>query len=162
MSRRDVSSMPDPEVTRNGLESVTSSDPSAAALRPGVVFADRYRIETLIGLGGMGAVYKAFDLELNLTVALKTIRSDASASSGAESLARRFKQELLLAREVSHPNILRIHDLGNAGGLKYITMAFVEGVDLAGLLLASSRLPTERVVSIGRQIAAGLAAAHDV
>jgi serine/threonine-protein kinase len=154
--------MSDPDVTRDGLDSVTAPDSGAATLRPGALFSGRYRIEGLIGLGGMGAVYKALDLELNLTVALKTIRSDGPPSSTGDSLARRFKQELLLAREVSHPNILRIHDLGDAGGLKYITMAFVDGVDLAGLLRDAPRLPTERVVALGRQIAAGLAAAHDV
>jgi len=148
------------DATRIVASASELAGPPAAQPRPGTVFAGRYRIESVLGIGGMGAVYKAHDLELGLAVGLKTIRFDGGHSSASEQIDRRFKQELLLAREVSHPNILRIHDIGDAAGIKYITMAYVDGVDLAALL-REARPPFDRVVAMARQIAAGLAAAHD-
>ena len=128
----------------------------------GSLFAQRYRINRMLGAGGMGAVYEAWDHELGVIVALKVIRSEVIA--GAErprDYERRFKQELLLARKVSHPNVVRIHDLGDAGGVKYITMSYVEGTDLAGLLQAGT-VPLDRALRFAAQLLAGLAAAHDV
>ena len=101
---------------------------SSSALQPGALFASRYRIESLLGQGGMGAVYKARDIELDRTVALKLVRPELASSP---QTMERFKQELLLASKISHKNILRIYDLGDADGVKFITMAFVEGADLA-------------------------------
>ncbi len=116
----------------------------------------------LLGSGGMGAVYQAWDQELNVVVALKVIRPEISAhpTLGAET-ARRFKRELLLAREVTHKNVVRIHDLGEVEGIKYITMAYVEGIDLAGILRKERKLSVVRALEIARNVAAGLEAAHD-
>lgn len=140
----------------------TSVPRAHGTLAPGDRFAGRYRVERLLGAGGMGAVYKAHDEELDIPIALKVIRSDilAAPASGAE-FEQRFKQELLLARQVTHQNVVRIHDLGDYRGVKYITMPFVAGSDLQAILSAG-RLPFDRVLSLATQMAAGLAAAHEV
>src|ERR1700675_751207 len=89
---------------------------------PGSDFGPRYRIERLLGQGGMGKVYKAYDRDLDRTVAIKVVREGAIGESDA---LKRFKQELVLASKISHKNILRIHDMGDVGGLRFISMAFV-------------------------------------
>jgi len=123
----------------------------------------RYHIIKLLGIGGMGAVYHAWDQELGIAVAVKVIRPDAIADPvAAQEVERRFKRELLLARQVSHKNVVRIHDLGEIDGIKYITMTYVEGEDLATKLKREGRLPVPRALNIARQIAAGLSAAHEV
>lgn len=127
-------------------------------LEPGTEFGPRYRIEALIGEGGMGTVYKAYDRDLDRVVALKLLRAELTADSDA---MRRFKQELLLASKISHKNILRIHDLGDAGGIKFISMAFVEGEDLHAVLKREGKLPLDRVLSIARQLCGALEAAHN-
>ena len=100
--------------------------------RRGIYSDSRYRVERLLGAGGMGAVYEAWDQELGLAVALKVIRPDIIGSPGiAHDFGQRFKQELLMARSVTHRNVTRIHDLGDVGGVKYITMQFIEGATLA-------------------------------
>ncbi|MGH9398298.1 MAG: protein kinase domain-containing protein [Terriglobia bacterium] len=125
---------------------------------PGDRFGPRYRIESLLGRGGMGLVYKAHDEELDRTVALKLVRPELTQDSEA---MRRFKQELLLASRISHKNILRIHDLGDVDGVKFISMAYVEGHDLHHLLREQGRLPLDRILAIARQLAAALEAAHN-
>ncbi len=122
-----------------------------------VNFGPRYKIQRLLGEGGMGAVYKAYDVELDRTVALKLIRPGIASDA---AVSARFKQELLLASKISHKNILRIHDLGDAAGVKFISMAYVEGTDLHGLLTDQGKLPLERALAIGRQLCAALEAAH--
>ena len=97
----------------------------------GTFLAERYEILELLGRGGMGAVYKARDTELERLVALKLIRTDLASNP---EILRRFKQELILAREVTHRNVIRIFDLGQAKGFKFITMEFVEGRDLRAVL----------------------------
>ena len=126
-------------------------------LEPGSDFGPRYRIESKLGEGGMGTVYKAFDRDLDRVVALKLLRPEMVADPNA--LAR-FKQELLLASKISQKNILRIHDLGDLGGLKFISMAFVEGEDLRGLLNREGKLSIERTVTIVKQLCAALEAAQ--
>ncbi len=122
----------------------------------------RYTIIRLLGLGGMGAVYQAWDEALEVPVALKVILPEAIATgSAAEDLERRFKRELLLARQVTHRNVVRIHDLGELEGIKYITMSFVNGVDLATLLGNQGRLTVPEVIRILRGVVSGLVAAHD-
>ena len=96
-------------------------------LEEGSVLAGRYEIVKTLGEGGMGAVYKAQDLELDRAVALKVIRP---GPGGNPAILARFKQELILARQVTHRNIIRIYDLGEAEGVKFITMEFIEGEDL--------------------------------
>src|SRR5690349_3247549 len=125
-------------------------------LQPGTDFGPRYRIESLLGEGGIGTVYKAHDKELGRTVALKLVRPEYAASPAAMA---RFRQELLLASKISHKNILRIHDLGDAGGMKFISMAYVDGQDL-GRLMERGRLPLERVLSFTKQLCSALDAAH--
>jgi tetratricopeptide (TPR) repeat protein/TolB-like protein len=127
-------------------------------LAPGTAFGSRYRIESLLGEGGMGAVYKAYDTELGRTVALKLVRPELATSP---QTMQRFKQELLLASKISHKNILRIHDLGDAGGVKFITMALVEGTDLSGLIEKGGRLPFDRALKFTRQLCSALEAAHN-
>ena len=128
---------------------------------PGYVFASRYRIDRLLGAGGMGAVYQVFDQALEVPVALKVIRPDIVGTPWlAHEFEQRFKQELLVARQVTHRNVVRIHDLGDSGGVKYITMQYVEGTSLAALI-EQGRLPFGRVVGFAKQLAAGILAAHD-
>lgn len=126
-------------------------------LPAGTVLADRYRIEEIIGVGGMGMVYRARDLQLDTDVALKLLRTDQQPD--ADSLGR-FRREILLARQVSHPNVVRLHDLGRDGDAVFLTMDHVPGQTLSELL-AESTLSIEQVLRIGHQVAEGLAAAHD-
>src|SRR5262245_36664344 len=130
-------------------------------LRVGEAFGPRYHIIKLLGVGGMGAVYQAWDAELGVAVALKVIRPEVMHDvTAAGDVERRFKQELLLARQVTHKNVVRIHDLGEIEGIKYITMPYIDGQDLASLL-RTERLPVQKVMSLARQVAAGLQAAHE-
>jgi tetratricopeptide (TPR) repeat protein len=131
-------------------------------LEVGAGFGGRYHIIRLLGMGGMGAVYHAWDSELEVALALKVIRADfiADPESAAE-IERRFKRELLLARQVTHPNVVRIHDLGEVDGIKYITMPYVKGRDLDAILDERGTLPVPEALPIASQIAAGLLAAHD-
>jgi tetratricopeptide (TPR) repeat protein/TolB-like protein/predicted Ser/Thr protein kinase len=146
---------PVPESTLEGPGPPVSA--FSSALEPGANFGPRYGIECLIGEGGMGTVYKARDKELGRTVAIKLLRRELVAHPDA---LQRFKQELLLASKISHKNILRIHDLGEVSGVKFISMAYIEGEDLHSLLAKRGRLPVARLVEIGRQLAAALEAAH--
>jgi len=136
-------------------ETIQVVDPTA--INPGSDFGPRYRIEALLGQGGMGRVYKAYDKELNRTVAIKVVRQGVMGEADA---LNRFKQELVLASKISHKNILRIHDLGEVDGMKFITMAYVEGQDLHQIIKANPRLPLERVLKYATQLAGALAAAH--
>jgi tetratricopeptide (TPR) repeat protein/TolB-like protein len=148
-------------VTRMGSGPIAGSDGSAGPLEVGSQFGRRYRITRLLGVGGMGAVYEAWDAELGVAVALKVIRAEmAEDEATAKDLERRFKRELLLARQVTHKNVVRIHDLGEINGIKYITMPYVEGQDLATLLKTGSKLPLARALAIARETLSGLVAAH--
>jgi serine/threonine protein kinase/tetratricopeptide (TPR) repeat protein len=126
-------------------------------INPGSDFGPRYRIESLLGQGGMGRVYKGYDKELNRIVAIKVVRQGVMGETDALS---RFKQELVLASKISHKNILRIHDLGEVDGMKFITMAYVDGCDLHKIIKDSAKLPLERVLKFATQLAGALAAAH--
>jgi tetratricopeptide (TPR) repeat protein/predicted Ser/Thr protein kinase len=123
----------------------------------GTLLAERYEILELLGQGGMGAVYKARDTELGRLVALKLIRADLASNP---EILLRFKQELILAREVTHRNVIRIFDLGQAKGFKFITMEFVEGRDLRTVLRERGKLPPEETVRIIAQVCRALEAAH--
>jgi serine/threonine protein kinase/Tfp pilus assembly protein PilF len=126
-------------------------------LEAGFLLAERFEILALLGQGGMGAVYKARDTELERLVAIKLIRPELASHP---EILRRFKQELILAREVTHRNVIRIFDLGQAQGIKFITMEFVEGRDLRGLIHEKGKLTVDEAVPIILQIAAALDAAH--
>ena len=123
----------------------------------GRVLAGRYEILQLLGRGGMGAVYKARDTELDRIVALKLIRPELARNP---EILRRFKQELILARQVTHKNVIRIFDLGQSDGIKFITMDFVEGRDLRVLLVERGKFPGEEASRLMLQICRALEAAH--
>ena len=142
----------------DGSKTPRTVDASLAALWR--KFGPRYQITKLLGVGGMGAVYQAWDNELGEHVALKVIRPDL-ADMGSEP-ERLFKRELQLARQVTHKNVIRIHDLGEVSGTKYISMPFVEGADLATILRERRTLPVAEAIHLAKQVAAGLSAAHEV
>lgn len=129
----------------------------AALLTPGTDFGPRYRIEALLGQGGMGRVYKAYDKDLDRVVAIKVVRQGALSETDA---LRRFKQELLLASKISHKNILRIHDMGEVNGVRFISMAYVEGQDLHQIITSNPKMPLDRMLNFAKQFAEALAAAH--
>jgi serine/threonine protein kinase/Flp pilus assembly protein TadD len=134
----------------------------AGPLEPGEPFGTRYRILRVLGAGGMGVVYQAWDEELGVAVALKVIRPEVMADpETARDIERRFKRELLLARQVTHRNVVRIHDLGEVNGVKYITMPFIEGTSLASVLTVKRKLPVAEMLPVARDIAAGLCSAHE-
>ncbi len=125
---------------------------------PGELLADRYRVVGLLGKGGMGEVYRADDLKLGQPVALKLLPPALARES--ERLDR-FYREVSIARQVSHPNVCRVYDVGEIAGDPYLSMEFVDGEDLASLLRRIGRLPGDKALEIARQLCAGLAAAHD-
>jgi len=130
---------------------------SGGELKEGTILAGRYEILKSLGRGGMGAVYKARDIDLDRTVALKLIRPELAKNP---EILRRFKQELILARQVTHKNVIRIFDLGQSDGIKFITMDFVEGQDLHSLLHEKGKFPPEQAARIMLQISRALEAAH--
>lgn len=145
--------------TVGGLDAAPTFVPSeeAATLPLGTVLATRYQIVDLLGVGGMGAVYKAFDRQLTRIVALKTILPEMAATPTA---LKRFKQEVLLAQSITHKNVVRIFDIGEDGATKFITMDFIEGVDLKGLVAQKGKLSPTEAAGIIRQVCQGLEAAH--
>jgi hypothetical protein len=135
-----------------------SPPPQSERFAPGTVLAERYRIVTLLGRGGMGEVYRAEDLKLGNVVALKflpaSLQNDPAALVG-------FHAEVRNARQVSHPNVCRVYDIGQVDGLHFLTMEYIDGEDLASLLRRIGRLPADKALQTAHQICAGLAAAHD-
>ena len=124
----------------------------------------RYHIIRVLGAGGMGVVYQAWDAELGVAVALKVIRPEVLHDiESAREVERRFKRELVLARQVTHKHVVRIHDLGEIDGIKYLTMPFVEGERPRRPAAAARESCRSRSRwRIAKQIAAGLEAAHEV
>ena len=174
-----------PAGTFDGHFGVPASDPTAASDAPGTggtaptaevgavaptasgplnvgqSFGPRYHIIRILGVGGMGAVYQAWDAELGVAVALKVIRADRRRGRALPAAEKRFKNELLLARQVTHKNVVRIHDLGEIDGIKFITMPYVQGDDLATILRREGKLPIARALHVAREIACSLEAAHE-
>jgi tetratricopeptide (TPR) repeat protein/predicted Ser/Thr protein kinase len=144
-----------PSSRRSGSNSQTS----AAVLEIGDLLGGRYEILQLLGEGGMGAVYKASDRELDRFVALKVIRPELASNP---SILARFKQELLLAHQVTHRNVIRIYDLGEAAGVKFITMEFIEGKDLRSIIREKQKFAPEEAVEVIQQVCQALDAAHSV
>jgi tRNA A-37 threonylcarbamoyl transferase component Bud32/Tfp pilus assembly protein PilZ len=131
-----------------------------SALTQGAILAARYEIQTQLGKGGMGVVYKAHDRLLDETVAIKVLRSELM---NTPELARRFRSEIKLARKVTHTNVCRIHEYGEDGPLSYISMALIEGTDLRKLLRQQPEgLPVEEAFEAAIQSADGLQAIHSV
>jgi len=134
------------------------SQPGDARFLPGSMVADRYRVVGLLGVGGMGEVYRADDLKLGQPVALKFLPREVERD---EKRRQRFLNEVRLALRITHPNVCRVYDIGEVDGQHFISMEYVDGEDLASLLRRVGHLPEERAVEIARQLCAGLAAAHD-
>jgi serine/threonine protein kinase/tetratricopeptide (TPR) repeat protein len=130
---------------------------SATSLAPGTLLGKRYEILQLLGQGGMGAVYKAKDRELDRFVAVKVIRPELAVHP---EILQRFKQELILARQVTHKNVIRIYDLGEADGIKFITMQFVDGQDLTHILKEKGKLSIDETVRVIEQVCLALEVAH--
>jgi eukaryotic-like serine/threonine-protein kinase len=157
-----ISPSDSPTIVGTSLSQVLPGDYSEAGqqvLTSGHLLAQRYEVLGLLGEGGMGAVYKARDVELSRVVALKVIRPDLARN---RAILDRFKQELILATQVTHRNVVRIYDLGEAEGIKFITMEYVEGEDLAAVLHQRTKLPPQEAVAIIDQVCRALEAAHRV
>jgi HAMP domain-containing protein len=150
----------DETVKLSRLSSGAPLSPRGAEPQVGQVFGGRYEIQSVLGKGGMGVVYKARDRDLDDVVAIKILRGEALSAD--PTLLERFKQEIRLARRITHPNILRTHDLGETGGLRYLSMEFVKGITLKQMVESRQVLPTPVALRIAKQICAGLAAAHEV
>jgi len=130
------------------------------ALKPGTTFAGRYEVKEILGMGGMGVVYRAFDRELGELVAIKTLRPEVLAADDRTALER-FKQEIRLARKIAHRNVVRTYDLGEANGMYFLTMEFVEGTSLKQLIEGRGRLPVPVTLTIGKQLCRALEVAHE-
>src|SRR5689334_16192552 len=138
--------------------SFTQSQPTVSRFAPGTVLDTRYRIIALLGRGGMGEVYRADDLKLGNAVALKFLPPSLERDIG---LLDRFHAEVRNARQIAHPNVCRVYDIGEIDGRHCFTMEYIDGEDLASLLRRIGRLPHDKAVELGHQLCAGLAAAHD-
>ncbi len=157
-------------VTRTEAASTPSATPSSqpagsssstldeGRFLPGTLLAGRYRVVALLGRGGMGEVYRANDLKLGQPVALKFL---PEATARNETVLARFYNEIRIARQVSHPNVCRVYDLGEVEGQPYLSMEYVDGEDLGSLLRRIGRLPEDKALEIARKLCAGLAAAHE-
>ncbi len=149
---------PAPRAIRPTSSRPRSGGPEEGRFLPGTMLAGRYRIFGLVGRGGMGEVYRADDLKLGQTVALKFLPRVVEKDGDRLAL---FLEEIRLARQISHPNVCRVYDVGEADGLHFLSMEFIDGEDLASLLRRIDRLPRDKAIQIARQLCAGLAAAHE-
>lgn len=149
----------DATVVRKAAErpSITSG---GDMLRPGSLFAGRYEVKEVLGMGGMGVVYRALDRELQEPVAIKTLRPEAMAGGDRVALER-FKQEIRLARKIAHRNVVRTYDLGEVNGMYYLTMEFVEGTSLKQLIQSRGKLPVPVTLTVGKQLCRALEVAHE-
>ncbi len=143
--------------TRTIFQESSSSTIEEGRFPAGTVLAGRYRILGLLGRGGMGEVYRAYDLILNQAVALKFL---PQAQMSEPALAR-FRNEVRIARQVSHPNVCRVYDIGFVEGLHFISMEYLDGEDLGSLLRRIGRLSQDKAIEFTRKICAGLSAAHE-
>jgi len=140
------------------LSSSSSNSASDGRFLPGTLLAERYRIIAKLGQGGMGEVYRADDLVLGQAVALKFLPPDVT--NNPQTLER-FRNEVRIARQVSHPNVCRVYDLGEIAGQLFLSMEYIDGEDLGVLLRRIGRLPEAKALEISRKLCAGLAAAHE-
>lgn len=135
-----------------GMENIT-------VLSPGQTFGNRYEIKSVLGVGGMGMVYKANDRELGEVLAIKTLKPEMIAADS--NALDRFKSEIKLARRIAHRNVVRTYDLGEISGLYFITMEYVEGKSLKELIKERGRLPASVVLPIAKQLCRALEVSHD-
>src|SRR5260370_40419730 len=141
---------------RSGPSSVGSIS-AFQSLQPGVLFGGRYEILGVLGQGGMGAVYKARDRELDRLIALKVIRPELATDP---AILLRFKQELILSRNITHKSVVRIYDLGEAEGIRFISMEYVDGEDLRTLLRRQGKFPPRAAIGVVEQVCRALASAN--
>jgi serine/threonine-protein kinase len=142
-----------------GVGRLVSSDSiPVGGLTPGAILADRYRIIGLLGRGGMGEVYRADDVKLGQPVALKFLPRGLSSDPVRRE---RFFAEVRIARQLAHPNICRVYDIGEVRDQYFLSMEFIDGEDLASLIKRIGHLSNEKGLDVARQLAAGLAAAHE-
>ncbi len=153
LSTMSISSQTAVERVRGTLATPSHSNGFA----PGSMFAGRYRIVSLLGRGGMGEVYGADDLKLGQRVALKFLPVERGKRT---SWRDQFYAEVRNARQVSHPNVCRVYDVGESDGRLFLSMEFVDGEDLSSLLRRIGRLPGDKAVEVAQQLCAGVAAAH--
>jgi len=157
MMRKGTENLPTLEFGETAAISATPTQ-VGAKIETGTVFAGRYEIQGTLGKGGMGAVYRARDRVLDEVVAVKVLRTDVLKDD--PTLLERFKQELRLARKITHRNVLRTHDIGEAGGTPFISMEYLDGVTLKELIKSKGALPLGVGLRIAKQICHGLEAAH--
>ena len=144
------------------IEAVTGTMANAAqqgGITPGQRFAVRYEVKEVLGVGGMGMVFKAVDTELGEVIAIKTLKQEL-LSEDANALER-FKSEIRLARRISHRNVVRTHDLGEFSGVYFITMEYVEGTTLKELIKRRGRLPIPATLTVAKQLCRALEVAHE-
>lgn len=154
--------VPSPSKPRTSAGSPTRSSSAggssgAGRFLPGTLLAGRYRIVAVLGKGGMGEVYRADNLTLEQPVALKFLPESLATDAGA---LERFRNEIRVARRVSHPNVCRVYNVGEVDGHTFLSMEYVDGEDLASLLRRIGRLTGDKALEVSRQLCAGLAAAH--
>jgi HAMP domain-containing protein/predicted Ser/Thr protein kinase len=142
----------------SGTPAVARPSSLGIALMPGQTLANRYEIKEVLGAGGMGVVFRAWDRELQEAVAIKTLKPEAMEVSSIE----RFKQEIRLARKIAHRNVVRNYDLGESDGMLFITMEYVEGTSLEKLLRQRGKLPVSVALTVGKQLLRALEAAHEM
>lgn len=153
------------QLTHDQLAKVTAGDSAATQVTPrpgdllrvGELLANRYEIKEVLGAGGMGVVYRALDRQLDEPVALKTLKPDQADETALE----RFKQEIRLARRITHRNVVRTHDLGQVDGMYYITMEYVDGTTLKNLIRKRGKLPLGVTLTVGKQLCRALEVAHE-
>ena len=151
-----------PGATAGGAQTAAATVPLRAdmkVLSPGQTLGNRYEIHSVLGVGGMGMVYKATDRELGEVLAIKTLKPEIVAQD--TSALERFKSEIRLARRIAHRNVVRTYDLGEISGLYYITMEYVEGTSLKDLIRSRGRLPASVVLPIAKQLCRALEVSHE-
>jgi serine/threonine-protein kinase len=151
-------SLPTAEKPGDGAPRPDSDSSIHGRFIPGTKIADRYRIVSLVGRGGMGEVYRADDLRLGHPVALKFLPSSVAEGSRGFQL---FLNEVRLSRQIAHPNVCRVYDIDDVDGQQFLSMEYIDGEDLRGLLRRIGRLPSAKGIQIAQQLCAGLAAAHE-
>jgi eukaryotic-like serine/threonine-protein kinase len=150
---------PSRPVAASGYRSsvAASSITAFLSLQPGVIFGGRYEILSVLGQGGMGAVYQARDRELDRLIALKVIRPELATDP---AILQRFKQELILARNITHKNVVRIYDLGESDGIRFITMEYVDGEDMRTMLRKHGKFSAQQAIPMVEQVCRALDSAH--
>ncbi|HWX23594.1 MAG TPA: serine/threonine-protein kinase, partial [Vicinamibacteria bacterium] len=158
LSRTPTGTAPRPRSATPSAGAASQTALPKTRFAPGTLLADRYRVISLVGKGGMGEVYRVDDIRLGQSVALKFLPPGLQADP--ERLERLYG-EVRVARQISHPNVCRVYDVGEVEGQPFLSMEYVDGEDLASLLRRIGRLPSHKAIEISQQLCAGLTAAHE-